>query len=649
MNSISILHNSWDSFFRCPFGAVECDKDILLRIEINTNFYINDVKLVLFDDYNKNYYPMNLEFKENDKFIFNFNLKTPKNPDLLFYYFEVLINNKIIYCGNTPFITGGKGNLYESSPFPYQITVFEKGYTTPNWFKNSVIYQIFVDRFFNGNDDKSILNPKKNTFIYGNWSDKPMYIRNPETNEILRWDFYGGNLKGVLKKLDYLKDLGINVIYLNPIFEARSNHKYDTANYKKIDSMFGDESLFKLLIKEASSRNINIILDGVFSHTGSDSIYFNKYNNYDSLGAYQSKNSKYHSWYNFRNYPNEYDCWWGVSDLPNVNELNESYLNYIIKDEDSVINHWIKTGIKGWRLDVADELPDEFIKELKKVSTSTDSDSVVIGEVWEDASNKISYSKRRQYFLGKELDSVTNYLMRDNLLNFLWNKINAETLHNKFMSLYENYPHHNFYSLVNLIGSHDVERIYTLLKKIANNNFMINSYNNLDDICFKLLKIVTLIQFTFPGVPLLYYGDETGLEGDKDPDNRATYPWGFENKEILNWYKNLIHIRNDNNALRTGKWNQLYFYDSVYGYLRYIDNNVDEFSTPCKNSLCLILVNKSPTETYNIKINLTNFNYSCLTNFLDKHDKVEITNGELNFYIKPLDAKLYIATYINEL
>lgn len=641
MNSISILHNSWDSFFRCPFGAVECDKDIHLRIEITANSYINVVKLVIFDDYNKNYYPMNFEFKENDKTVFNFNLKTPANPSLLFYYFEVWIDNKVLYYGNNSLLAGGKGDLYESSPLPYQITVFQKGYSTPNWFKNSTIYQIFVDRFFNGNDDKSILNPKKNTFIYGNWYDKPMYIRNPETNEILRWDFYGGNLNGVLKKLDYLKNLGVNVIYFNPIFEARSNHKYDTGNYKKIDSMFGDESLFKLLMKEASLRGISIILDGVFSHTGSDSLYFNKYNNYDSLGAYQSKDSKYYSWYNFKNYPNEYECWWGVSDLPNVNELNEDYLNYIVSDEDSVINHWMDAGVKGWRLDVADELPDEFIKELKKISSKKNSDSIVIGEVWEDASNKISYSKRRQYFLGKELDSVTNYLMRDNLLNFLWNNINSETLHNKFMSLYENYPRHNFYSLVNLIGSHDVERIYTLLKQIAN-NYMVNSFDDLDDICFKLLKIVTLIQFTFPGVPLLYYGDEAGLEGLKDPYNRATYPWGFENKEILNWYKNLIHIRNNNKALRTGKWKQVYFSDNVYGYFRYIDNNEDEFNIPCENSLCLILVNKSPTEGCNVKISMDNYKYSSLTNFLDKCDNVELANNELNLFIKPLDAKLYI-------
>ncbi|AKA69798.1 glycoside hydrolase family 13 protein [Clostridium scatologenes] len=642
MSSISILHNSWDSFFRYPFGAIECEQNIFLKIEISTNSYINNVSLVLFDDFNKNYYPMNFEFKENDKTVFNFNLKSPANPSLLFYYFEVWIDNKAIYYGNNSLLSGGKGDLYESSPLPYQITVFEKGYTTPNWFKNSTIYQIFVDRFFNGNDDNSILNPKKNTFIYGNWYDEPMYIRNPETNEILRWDFYGGNLKGVLKKLDYLKDLGINIIYFNPIFEARSNHKYDTGNYKKIDSMFGDEALFKLLVKEASLRGINIILDGVFSHTGSDSLYFNKYDNYDSLGAYQSKDSKYYSWYNFKNYPNDYESWWGVSDLPNVNELNEDYLNYIIKDEDSVINHWVKAGVKGWRLDVADELPDEFIKELKKVSSNANSDSIVIGEVWEDASNKISYSKRRQYFLGKELDSVTNYLIRDNLLNFLWNNINAETLSNKFMSLYENYPRHNFYSLVNLIGSHDVERIYTLLKQTAN-NYMVNSSDNLDDICFKLLKIMTLIQFTFPGVPLLYYGDEAGLEGLKDPYNRATYPWGFENKEILNWYKNLIHIRNDNKALRTGKWKQMYFYDNVYGYFRYIDNNTDEFNISCENSFCLILVNKNPTKDYNIKISMNNLNYNFLTNLLNNSDKIEILNNELNLHIEPLDVKLYIA------
>lgn len=642
----SILHNSWNSFFRSPFGAVECDKDILIRIELSTYSNVDAIKLVLFDDHNKKQYSMNFECKSNDKIVFNCKLKTPSNPNLLLYYFEIWINGKVTFYGNNHALTGGIGDLYESSPLPYQITVFEKGYKTPDWFKNSVIYQIFVDRFFNGNPDKSISNPKKNSFIYGNWYDKPMYIKNSENTKILRWDFYGGNLKGVIKKLDYLKDLGISTIYLNPIFESQSNHKYDTANYKKIDSMFGDEHIFKELVKEASLRNINIILDGVFSHTGSDSIYFNKFNTYDSIGACQSKDSKYYSWYNFENYPNNYDCWWGIPDLPNVNELNESYLNYIIKDDDSVIKHWMKLGIKGWRLDVADELPDEFIKELKETSKKLNPNSVVIGEVWEDASNKISYSKRRQYFLGKELDSATNYLMRDNLLDFLRNNINSVTLQDKFMSLYENYPLHNFYSMVNLIGSHDVERIYTMLKEIAVNNYITNSDQNIDDICFRLLKMVTLIQFTFPGVPLLYYGDETGLEGLRDPYNRATYPWGRENKNILNWYKNLIHIRNDIKALRTGHWRQICFGDNVYGYFRYIYNHKDRFDTTSENATCLVLINKSPYDNYDFKINIhdyvNNHNFQNLTNLFNKNDNIKVVNNELNIYIKPLDVKLYV-------
>ncbi|AYD40166.1 glycoside hydrolase family 13 protein [Clostridium fermenticellae] len=641
----SIFHNSWDSFFRFPFGAVECNKNVLIRIKLPYD-KIKTVKLVVFNDHNKNYYSMELESRTDCVSIFKYILKTSSNPDLLFYYFQISIDNKIIFYGNNSEMTGGIGKIYSRFPSPYQITVFKENYSTPYWFKNTIIYQIFVDRFFNGNDNNSISNPKENSFIYGSWYDKPMYIRNSKNNNIERWDFFGGNLKGIIKKLDYLKDLGISTIYLNPIFESRSNHKYDTANYKKIDSMFGNEAILKELIHKASLKNINIILDGVFSHTGSDSIYFNKFNSYNSIGACQSKSSKYYPWYNFKNYPDEYDCWWGVSDLPNVDELNKTYLNYIIEDDDSVIKHWMKLGIKGWRLDVADELPDEFIKKLKAASNSFDKDSIVLGEVWEDASNKVSYNKRREYFSGYELDSVTNYLMRNNILDFLRNNIDSLTLRNRFMSLYENYPIHNFYSMVNIIGSHDVERIYSVINSIALKNYADKFNDKSIDIPFRLLKIITLIQFTFPGIPLLYYGDEAGSEGGNDPSNRATYPWKRENKIILNWYKKLIHIRNNIASLKTGAFKQINFGYNIYGYFRYILHGKDEFNIPTESSICLILVNKSPYDTYNFTINTSDYikeaSLNRLTNIFNKNDEISLISDTLNISIKPLDIKLYI-------
>ena len=263
------------------------------------------------------------------------------------YYFEIIYNNEVMYYGNNEEELGGIGKCYRYNPKTYQLTVYKKR-EVPKWYKEGIIYQIFVDRFFNGNDNGVVNNPKKNSFIYGNWDDNPMYIRDKDGN-IVRWDFYGGNLKGVIKKLPYIKSLGASIIYMNPIFEATSCHKYDTGNYEKIDEMFGTEEDFKTLCDEAKKLDIKIILDGVFSHTGSDSKYFNRYGNYDEIGAYQSKDSRYYSWYRFYEYPNKYDSWWGFDNQPNVDELNEDYINYIVKDNNSIISKWMNLGADGWR------------------------------------------------------------------------------------------------------------------------------------------------------------------------------------------------------------------------------------------------------------------------------------------------------------
>ena len=324
-----------------------------------------------------------------------------------------------------------------------------------------------------------------------------MYIKDMDGN-IVRWDFYGGNLLGVKKKLEYIKSLGVSVIYFNPIFDSPSCHKYDTGDYEKINPMFGDEEIFKDLCNEAEKIGIKIILDGVFSHTGSDSKYFNKFGNYNSLGAYQSLQSPYYRWYRFNDYPDLYEAWWGFSNMPNIDELNPSYLDYIIRDDNSIVEKWIRLGASGWRLDVADELPDEFIKILKKKLKEVDKDSVLIDEVWEDASNKVSYSRKREYLFGNELDSVTNYPLRQIILDLVRNYIGNKSFIRRYLSLKENYPKEYFYSTMNMLGNHDTERVLTML-----NNSV------------ELLKEAVAIQMTLPGVPLIYYGDEAGLTGGK--------------------------------------------------------------------------------------------------------------------------------------
>lgn len=575
MDDIQIFHDSHNIQLRNPFGAVTIGTKVRIRIWTSKkcSVYINLI----------NFYNNQVEVQMNEigwngyvnSWVYENEIDTSNCFGLIYYYFRVNYCGRNILYGNNIESLGGEGQTYFNDPKSYQITIYSNE-KVPNWYKKGIIYQIFVDRFFNGNKEGKVLNPKKNTFIYGKWDDDPMYIKDEQGN-IVRWDFYGGNLLGVKKKLKYIKSLGVSTIYLNPIFDSPSCHKYDTGDYEKIDPMFGDEEILKELIEKANKKGINIILDGVFSHTGADSKYFNKFGNYDEVGAYQSKDSKYSSWYTFNDFPDDYKCWWGVKDLPNVNELNKSYMDYIIYDEDSVINKWTDMGIKGWRLDVADELPTEFIKEIRKELKKNDAESVLVGEVWEDASNKITYNERRNYLVGNQLDSVMGYPFRDNIVSFLKGNITSKELNNKFMTIKENYPKESFKANLNLISSHDVARIKTEL--------------NYDE---AMVKLSVATQMTFEGVPYIYYGDEAGLCGGTDPDNRKTYPWKNEDEDMIEFYKEAINTRKKYSVLTNGDTEFIDTNDDdVFGYIRFND----------KCEKILILINRS-LENKNISINI---------------------------------------------
>lgn len=554
LDDIQIFHDSHNLELRSPFGAVSIGTKVRIRLwsSKKCSAYINLI----------NFYNNQIEIQMNEigwnslvnNWIYEIEVDTSNNIGLIYYYFRVNYYGRDIIYGNNIESLGGIGQVYFNEPVSYQITIYSKQ-EVPSWYREGIIYQIFVDRFFNGEDEGKVLNPKKNTFIYGNWDDSPMYIKDMDGN-IVRWDFYGGNLLGVKKKLEYIKSLGVNVIYFNPIFDSPSCHKYDTGDYEKIDPMFGDEEIFKDLCSEAEKLGMRIILDGVFSHTGSDSKYFNKFGNYNSLGAYQSLQSPYYRWYRFNDYPNLYETWWGFSNMPNVDELNPSYLDYIIRNDNSIIEKWLSLGAGGWRLDVADELPDEFIKILKSKLKEVKKDSVLIGEVWEDASNKVSYNRKREYLFGYELDSVTNYPLRQIILDLVRNYIGSKYFIKKYLSLKENYPKEYFYSTMNMLGNHDTERVLTML----NNNV-------------NLLKEAVVIQMTLPGVPLIYYGDEAGLTGGKDPSNRKSYPWGKENKDILEFYRKLSAIRVSEEALRNGEIEFLEFNNGILAYERTLNKD----------------------------------------------------------------------------
>ncbi len=555
-----IYHNSQEEYYRSPLGAIERGNDLTIRIKAPTR--IEEAFIHYWTGSTGNIrLAMSIFEKKEDFKIFTVTFNVGMKAQLLWYNFS--FNEGEMFYGNNEDGLGGEGKVYKNKPLSFQVTIYKKQ-IVPTWYKESIIYQIFPDRFNKSINSDPLKGDKKDSLVHTSWENKPHYIRN-EKGEVIYWDFFGGNLEGVMEKLDYLQELGINCIYFNPIFKARSNHRYDTGDYHTIDPMLGTNEYFKKMTQELDKKGIKVILDGVFSHTGADSIYFNKFENYDSLGAYNSQNSKYFNWYIFGKYPEKYESWWGVADLPNVDEMEPGYQDFIYNNPDGVIRYWLDNGAAGWRLDVVDELPEQFLKEIRKAAKETKEDSVIIGEVWEDASNKVSYGKNREYLLGEELDGATNYPLRESLIDYISGNMSAKSFHQKIMNMYENYPRESFYSTFNMLGSHDVERISSLISK-------------------ENLRTCIFFQMAFPGVPVVYYGDEVGLKGHKDPDNRRPYPWGNEDKDLLETYKNAIKMRKDHKVFVYGDFSSGYCNDQIYYFIRKTDtekvivlvNNGDE-------------------------------------------------------------------------
>jgi len=645
-----LVHHSRMPQYRSPFGAVSCNTKVSLSLAVNGCRPLEAVYLRTWrDGGGEELVPMEPAGQQDGRILYGATCTVPDEPCIVWYYFIIHSGGAVSYYGNNPEGTGGLGATAAVPPPSFQITVYLQDAATPDWFKNAVVYQIFVDRFFNGHHGGSITNCKKGSLLHPYWSDFPIYVRERETGRILAYDFFGGNLAGVMAKLPYLKSLGISAIYFNPLFEAPSNHKYDTADYKTIDPMFGSKDIFRELCEQAGQMGIAIILDGVFSHTGSDSIYFNKEGNYPGLGAWQSPESPYYSWYRFKKYPDEYESWWGVDTLPNVNEMEPSYREFIIHGGDSVLKHWMRLGAKGWRLDVVDELPDRFIREFRQVMKETDRDSVLIGEVWEDASHKASYDELRGYLRGDELDSPTNYPFRLIALDFLLGRQDAGVTRERLLSLYENYPRQHFYASLNLIGSHDRVRILTLLggheaQPDLPYGEQLKRRLSLSErqLAMARLKLLVLWQMTFPGVPHIYYGDEAGLEGYDDPLNRCTFPWGREEKSLIDWYQKMIAIRNSWGVLRTGHWHSLAVHPDVSGYVRLTDNARDAFGNPCEENTAVVLLNRSQEEV-TVACDLSPWCRGMLFDVLADESEVAVGDGRVDLTLKPLEGKLLLA------
>ena len=544
-----ILYDSKSEFHKSPFGCLKRNEDCNITILIPVSCQTENVFLVLEkeDGFNLTI-PLSLVKRENEyeHFKASFSLFM---TGLYFYYFKIVTKGSTFNL----FKQGSDTNMAEGDK--WQLSCIPESFSVSDDFKGRVYYQIFPDRFYKdkilGKDDK-----KTPFTLHEDESDIPVY--RPDENGIVQNnDFFGGNLRGIEKKLFYLKELGVSVIYLNPIFSAYSNHRYDTSDYKKIDPLLGNEEDFRNLCESAHSLGMKVLLDGVFSHTGSDSIYFDKMGRYDN-GAYNNPDSPYKDWYQFTDYPEKYTSWWGIDTLPCVNEMSDSFVDYIIDNEDSVISHWMKLGADGFRLDVADELPDEFIKKLHEKVHKIKPDGLVLGEVWEDASNKISYSVRRRYFTNHELDSVMNYPFRDYIISFVKGHMSPVDFSSNVMTICENYPEDVLHALMNSLSTHDTPRILTLLSdapyiESKDERAKYTLTDEMRKTATERLKKAAFLQFCLPGSPCIYYGDEAGTEGFEDPFNRGFFPWGKEDKELLKFYKKLSEIKNSYASLRFGK------------------------------------------------------------------------------------------------
>ena len=503
-------------------------------------------------------------------------------PDIYFYSFSV----------GSAFghFSGGRAGLGNGVIFSrdedtrrFQITVSDFAYPAPSWLYGGVIYHIFVDRFLR----KGTPPVRKDAVINPDWENGiPEYPEYPgaplENNE-----FFGGNLDGITDRLDELLELGVSCLYLSPIFEAYSNHKYDIGDYERIDAMLGGEEAFLRLLDAAAKRGIRVVLDGVFNHTGSDSVYFNKKGRYPSIGAYQSKKSPYYDWYRFYEHPDRYESWWGIDILPRLDPAVPSLRRFFV-GEGGVIDRYARLGIGGLRLDVVDELTDDFVADIKRSLVRRVPDAVLYGEVWEDASSKVAYGVRKHYYTGRELDGVMNYPLRTGLVEYFTSGA-TERLRYALCEVLPNMPKRIADATMNLLGSHDTARILTLLggkspagktmAELATERLTREEYRRArGDLILAYLVLATL-----PGVPAIYYGDEVGLEGYSDPFNRRPYPWHKRDGVLLAAYRHIGKMRRHESCFRTGRFRLLLLSPELLIFERYSGRRA-----------ILVAVNRSP-------------------------------------------------------
>ena len=586
-----ILFDSKQSQFKEPFGTLVPGEKCVLHIHIPSSCQTKQVECrICYEDGNLAHsVPMEFRMKRGAYEVYRGEFSLPETG-LYFYYFHITTRNEAFHL----FKAGDDTNM-EAGDL-WQVSCVPADFTTPDWAKGSLIYQIFPDRFRKAGKCDLTGNQQPYT-VHQEGEEEVAWQPTPE-GIVLNNDFYGGNFKGITEKMDYIASLGVGILYLCPISKSFSSHRYDTGDYKTPDPMLGTEAEFTHMCNAAHQRGMKVILDGVYSHTGSNSLYFDKDRAFGGKGAYCSKESPYYSWYQFHDYPNSYNSWWNFDTLPTVNKLDPGFMDYIIDSQDSVVAHWLRLGADGFRLDVADELPDEFILRLKKRIRDIKPDALLLGEVWEDASNKRAYGVRRRYFVDGELDSTMNYPFRTAIINFLRERDDGHGLKNTVLSILENYPPQVTPCLMNLLGTHDTPRILTALVDDFDGSREEKARRHLSrnqrQVAKERLLMASFLQYALPGTPSLYYGDEAGMEGEKDPFHRRTYPWGHESQQLLAHFRWMGQLRKNWEPLRLGDIQFFEAQDQRLGFSRsyngktvriYVNRSGDEWEVPAGKAM----------------------------------------------------------------
>ncbi len=544
-----ILYNSKLPAYKRPFGTLTQGQSAQLRVDVPCAVGATHITVKFTRENGAPAWENTLHYARQEELysIFEGQVACPE-PGLYYYYFYVHNSSG----GFRLFKQGDDTNMEAGDC--WQLSCIPADFVTPEWAKGAVIYQIFPDRFRKQGccDLTGKLEPYT---VHKAWNEEVDWRPLPD-GQVLNNDFFGGNFQGITEKMDYIASLGTTILYLNPISKSFSSHRYDTGDYLTPDPMLGTVEDFTAMCAAAHERGIRVILDGVYSHTGSNSLYFNREGAFGKGGAYRDPDSPYRSWYTFYNYPNHYKSWWEFDTLPTVNKLDGAFMDYIIENESSVVATWLARGADGFRLDVADELPGEFLNRLKKRIRALKPDALLMGEVWEDASNKIAYDQRRRYFVDGQLDSVMNYPFRTAILNFVKDRDDGRALRQTVMAIAENYPPQVLSCCMNLLGSHDTPRVLTALVDDFDGSREEKARRHLSrnqrEVARERLFMASFLQYMLPGSPSLYYGDEAGMEGYRDPFNRRPYPWGREDSELLSHFQSLGALRREHAALRLG-------------------------------------------------------------------------------------------------